>query len=266
MQKPLGKIISNSKGKETIVFNGLHLSEMIIESYLNDELIVIAIHGKQGYGKSTYASLVQAQVYGAINTIESLSELPKSDPKYFKELKQKYNSKNTLNLNYTYDYNNCKEYLAFTPRQFLYKSRNNKYKSPSIIVDDAGLWLNSLDFNHPLVKAVGKFLEVGRTKWGAIIFTCSDLSQIFSKVRNMPHVYTVRINKHSSANKNRRIASIHQGWSSEDLKKSGKKKIAIDLYNAVMPDDFFTWYKPERDSLAHKGLNDIEEILEKYKI
>ena len=50
----------------------LQLSKMVLLAYYNDELILIIIHGKQGYGKSTFAGLISAQVYGVINKINEL--------------------------------------------------------------------------------------------------------------------------------------------------------------------------------------------------
>jgi len=219
--------------------NLLHLSKMIIDAYNNDELILVVIHGKQGYGKSTYASIVLSQVYGYINEKES-----------------------------GYDWNITKDYFVFKPRDFLILSRKQNKKNPSCVVDDAGLWLNAMDFTHPLVKATGKFLEVARTKWGAILFTCSDLNQVFSKLRNMPHVYTVRITKQASGKDkpNRRIATIFEGWRSEDLKKSGRKTKYIDTFYAHMPDKFYEWYKPERDKLADQGLDELELELDRLEL
>ena len=224
----------------------LYLSKLIINAYYNDELVLIVVHGKQGFGKSTYACIVMAQVYGYING-------KKQDPD-IKEFK--------------YDWGAAKKYLAFKPRQFLTLSRKQSVKSPCCCVDDAGLWLNSMDFHHPMVKATGKFLEVARTKWGAILFTCSDLKQVFTKIRNMPHVYTVRIIKISSKKKqrDRRQATIYEGWVSEDMKKSGRKTKFIDRFYAEMPDKFYSWYKPERDNLADSGLDELETELDRLGV
>lgn len=226
----------------------LHLSKMIIDSFYNDELILVVTHGKQGYGKSTYSSIVLSQVYGYVNGKES-------DPSA------------TV---FKYDWNAAKDYFVFQPQDFLFLSRKQGSKSPVCLVDDAGLWLNSMDFTHPLVKATGKFLEVARTKWGAILFTCSDLNQVFSKLRNMPHVYTIRISKQAAGKDKqpyRRIATIFEGWRSEDLKKSGRKTKYIDIIQYChMPDDFYSWYKPLRDKLADQGLNELEIELNKLNI
>lgn len=226
---------------------------MIISAYYNDELILVVIHGKQGFGKSTYAAIVIAQVYG-----------------YIEE-----KAKNPEATIFKYNWKKAREYFAFKPRQFLTLSRKQKTKAPCGCVDDAGLWLNAMDFNHPLVKATGKFLEVARTKWAAILFTCSDLKQIFTKIRNMPHVYTIRITKYKTGlerQKDRRMAKIFSGWVSEDLKKSGRKTKYIDIFYAEMPgtieeeNSFYGWYKPERDKLADQGLDELELELDRLNV
>ena len=225
----------------------LYLSKMIISAYYNDELIIVVVHGKQGYGKSTYASIIIAQVCGYI----------------------KGKQKNPDATVFEYDWQAAKQYFAFQPRDFLTLSRRQNNKSPVCCVDDAGLWLNSMDYHNPLVKATGKFLEVARTKWACIMFTCSDLKQIFTKIRNMPHVYTVRITKQGAGRnqqRDRRFATIYEGWVSEDMKKSGRKTKYLDVYYAEMPPVFYNWYQPERNKLADSGLDELELELNKLHI
>jgi len=267
--------------KYTGVENGKqlrHLSRMILKAYYSNELILIVIHGKQGYGKSTYAAICLAQVYGAVNKINELTkhELP---DEYSEKDKRKIELRFLNELfegkhDFEYDWQTTKKYFVFKPRSFLTTSRKNKTKKPACIVDDAGLWLNSMDYHSPEVKAVGKILEVARTIWGAIIFTCSDQQQIFGKLRNMPHVFTIRISKYPRGGgyEDRRIARIFKGWVSEDLKKHGRKTIAYDVYYAEMPGDlrdphsFYGWYVPERKKLTSSGFNELEKALNKLGI
>jgi hypothetical protein len=39
-------------------------------------------------------------------------------------------------------------------------------------------------------------------------------------------------------------------WNTPDLRKTGVKRVFEDRYNAMMPNDFFGWYKPLRDNYA----------------
>ena len=252
----------------------LHLSILILKAFYNHELILVVIHGRQGYGKSTYASIVKAQVYSIHTIVEQHFEKKphllegKTETQIRREKLKLLDIIIDNDITFDYDWKQTKKFFVFTPRQFLTLSRKQKQKTPCICVDDAGLWLNAMDYQNPLVKAVGKFFEVARTKWGAILFTCSDLKQIFTKIRNMPHVFTIRITKAGADKEHpeRRTAMIYEGWTSEDLKKSGRKAKYVDIYYAEMPTVFYSWYNPEREMLADMGLNEIEEILDKLNI
>lgn len=231
---------------------------MILYAFFNDELILVVIHGKQGYGKSTMAAIISAQCYGVINLMnkiieregllegKTLSKQRRIKIKLFEQLLKE-------NAEFEYDWKNTKEYFAFKPEEFLLATADIEEKIPMGIVDDAGMWLNTMDYQNPFVKAVGRFFEVARTKYGAIVFTCSDLKQIFTKLRNMPHVYTIRIIKESGGNPDSRIGIIHEGWESEDLKRSGRSVLLFDGFVAHMPEPFFDWYYPIRTKLADEG-------------
>lgn len=257
-----------------------NLAQKILIAFYNDELILIVVHGKQGYGKSTLASVISAQVHGVVNEIDKQLE---EHPELIEGLTESKIRKKKLALlknmiendvPFEYDWATTKKFFVFKPRQFLTLCAKQKTKAPLAIIDDAGLWLNAMDFQNPIVKAVGKFLEVARTRWGAILFTCSDLNQIFSKLRNMPHVFTVKITKHTHGGEyiDRRAATIYEGWTSEDLKKRGTKTRAIDMFYAKMPgeenlpDTFYGWYKPERQKLTVEGLDELEKALNKLGI
>lgn len=230
---------------------------MVLYAFFNDELILIVIHGRQGYGKSTLASIAQSQVYGAYDRIKEVvgEQYPGFDEFTVKRQRKVYIQ--TLNelINsdemFTYNWKKTKDMFVFKPEDFINKTVSVKKKVPCCVVDDAGMWLNSMDYQNPFVKAVGRFFEVARTKYGAIIFTCSDLKQVFSKLRNMPHVYTIRVIKEGHGES--RIGIIHEGWESEDLKKSGRTKLLFDGFIAEMYDPFYRWYQPIRVGLANEG-------------
>lgn len=218
----------------------LFLSEKILEWYYNDELGIIIIHGQQGYGKSTYACISCAEVYG-----------------------------HDINNNrFFYNWSAVKEHIVWTPRQFIELSKQNKDKEPIIVWDDAAYWLNAMDYRDPLCIAVSKYLEVARTRWAAIVFTCSDQRQILSKIRGIPHAWTVpitkapgtasRFNKDYKWKNDRRYAKLHKAWTSEDLKKYGKKGKGGDIFYARMPSNFYNWYKPWRDSFCKMGIEAVD--------
>ena len=197
------------------------LSEKILEWYHNDEMGIVIIHGQQGYGKSVYAALACAEIYG--------HDIEKAE--------------------FFYDWNAVKTHIVWTPRQFidLCKKKENGHivKEKVIVWDDAAYWLNAMDYRDKLCIQASKIMEVARSRWGAIVFTCSDQRQILTKIRGIPHAYSIPIRKapgtasrnsqYYKYNKDRRFARLHKSWCSEDMKKSGKKGIEGDLFDARMP-------------------------------
>ena len=242
-----------------------YLSEKILDWYYNNEMGVVIIHGQTGYGKSVYGCTSCAEVYGHKQDNDTFPhDWEQEDGTFY------------------YDWDAVRRNIVFTPRQFVKLCRTKKEPDRMLLWDDAGYHLNSLEFNHPLVRKIGKFMEVGRSKFSSIVFTCSDLRQILGKIRNIPHVNTIKIIKGQTPSKvssdfkwkkDRRLAKIHSSWVSEDLKKSGRKREYYDVFYAHLPgvfdtkknqkSGFYGWYKPFRDGFCEIAIDEIDEVLAK---
>ena len=274
-----------------------YLSEKILEWFYNDELGIVIIHGQQGYGKSTYAAISCAEVYG--HDLE--------------------------NSQFFYNWEAVKKHMVWHPRNFIKLSkkkrppqdifhkihRHSNKKEPMVVWDDAGYFLNNMKWNDKFCIEVSRYLELARSRWGAIIFTCSHQQQVLSKIRNIPHAWSIPIRKApgtpSKNNPNykyvhdRRFAKLHKSWCSEDMKRSGKKGKEGDIFYARMPGrydatypkgvdekgeiiyidnltneytydqsdekgklnkpasyGFFSWYKPWRDMMEEKGIEAVD--------
>jgi len=230
------------------------ISEKILEWYYNDEFGIIIVHGQQGFGKSTYACISGAEVYGH----------------------------NRMKHEFYYNWDAVKKHIVWTPRDFIKLSKKRdqgkepyEHKEPLVIWDDAGYWLNAMDFRDKLCITVSKYLEVARTRWAAIIFTVSDQRQILSKIRGIPHAWSIPIIKASTPgvhNPNykwvhdRRYAHLHKSWVSEDLKKSGKKGQEGDVFYARMPPKFYRWYKAFRDRFCMDAIEDVDKAEKESKL
>lgn len=219
-------------------------AQEIMRMYEEDEFVPFIIYGGLGYGKSSYAIRVLSEVYG-----------DSSGP----------------------NFEAVKERIVFLPEQFLSACQKveDAERDKALIWDDAGFWLYSLDYYKPLVKAVTKYLSVARTHWASILFTTPVSDWIVKKAVNMPDERLVRISKqtsvvHTDKEGEKRLykyrnAFVYRSWRSPDGKKSGVKTIYIDKYNAMLPDDFYSWYKKKRDSYAQQGMNMIKNEIEKEK-
>ena len=242
-----------------------YISEKILEWFYNDELGIIIIHGQQGYGKSVYACVSCAEVYG-----HDMDE-----------------------HTFYYNWEAVKRHIVWTPKDFIdlslkkpplwdeknYKIHpNSDKKEPLIVWDDAGYWLNAMDYHHPLCIAVSKYLEVARSRWGAIVFTVSDQRQILTKIRGIPHAWSIPIRKTATPKRgtekyrwkhDRRFAQLHKSWCSEDLKKYGKKGEQGDIFHARLPGRFdpkYPYSKDENDSIIYIDNIDNKYTLNKFDL
>ncbi len=227
------------------------LAEDIEKAYYEHIYLPFVIYGYHGVGKSSYACQVAAEVYGS-------PENP--------------------------DFEKVKEQIVFTPDEFLEKVQHagrgyDRHKC--IIWDDAGLWLYTMDFHDPLVKAVVKYLNVARTDVAAVLFTTPSPKMLVNKVFSTHEARTVWVKKLTGRsgtaqrrtlsdgrerNYRYREARIYNKLVLPDMKKEYHFKAAIDRFSANLPDDFFEWYREQRASYAEtaKGLIE-EEMLRKVE-
>jgi len=205
---------------------GLKMAEFVDKLYYEDEATVgLAYGGFLGTGKSSYCIKVAAEVLG------SHSGFPENKP----------------------DYEAVKGILDFTPKLWVDRVLKMKRREKIDILDDMGLWWFALDWYDPFVKAAVKYLNVARTDWAFIFGNTPSPHLVVSFVQHFPELIRVKILKEGSNEKNPskpRIARCYQVWNTPDLRKTGVKRVFEDRYNAMMPNDFFGWYKPLRDNYA----------------
>jgi hypothetical protein len=219
-----------------------YLSEKILEWFYNDEFGIVIIHGQQGYGKSCYALISCAEVYG--HDID--------------------------NADFFYNWEAVKKHVVWHPKTFIDLSKkklppHDKYhkihphsnkKEPLVVWDDAGYYLNNMKWNDKFCIEVSRYLELARSRWGAIVFTCSHQQQVLSKIRNIPHAWTIPIRKMATPKRGKpkyrykhdlRYAKLHKSWCSEDLKRSGKKGKESDVFHARLPGRYDSRYPKGKD-------------------
>jgi len=228
------------------------LSEMIEQAYRLDEAYMVIVYGPLGYGKSSYACQVLAELYGD----HDASPL---DPRHW-------------------NWEAVKRRIFFHPRDYLSYIMSHGGREPAVIWDDAGVWLHSLDWAERWVKTVGKYLQVARTDFAGLIFTTPTPRVLMRKIRDIPAAITVKIVKEQSDYVRRvggveelvkpRIARMFRTWMTPDMKRTGVREIGRDQFNAMLPDRFFKWYRPYRDryaSLAQEmAMRRLKEALEKH--
>jgi hypothetical protein len=205
----------------------LVMTRMINTLYKQNEFKPFIVYGPLGIGKSAYAMKAVAEVYGG---------------------------KDQLN------WEAVKERLVFHPRGFVERCTRmveNGERDRVLIWDDAGLWLNALEWNNPFVRAVTKYLSVARTNWASIIFTSPLPTHVVQKLRGLPDCVTVKIIKKqddTTSPERYRLAKGYRFWVAPDMKKSGVRQIFEDNFTAILPNSVYYWYKPLRDQYAKEAV------------
>jgi len=205
---------------------GLQMARFIDQLWYDDECTVgIAYGGFMGTGKSAFCIKTEAEVLGSHPGFED------NKPSF----------------------ENVKSFIDFPPKEFVDRLLKMKRREKMTIWDDMGLWLFALDWYDPFVKAVCKYLNVARTDWAFIFGNTPSPKMVAKRIQSFPEIIRVKITKEGSNIKNPskpRIATAYQVWMTPDMKKTGVRKMFTDRYSAIMPNDFFEWYKPQRDHFA----------------
>ena len=233
-------------------------AKRILELYDNDEFKPFIIEGDHGYGKSSYANRLIAEVYSEDGI--------------------KGNWRTSI----------FEAHMGFHPKLVINKWRSKKFKDRCFHWDDAGLWLHSLDFQNKFVKATGKYMQVVRNKWACVMFTAISREDITSKIRGVRNAIIIEITKegcdpkssHSSL-RNRRTANayiLRKGWKGREWKDYQWKEhfdcyvpgeYEVDRHGTVLKQSgFYGWYKPQRnkyskiaEDLMKKSIEDDEDFV-----
>ena len=217
----------------------LELGWRINDAYHLDDFYGIIVTGRQRIGKSSYVCQGLAEALGEWE----YKPVPFcAVPDYSERMRR---------------------WLTFPPEEFidLTLSLGVGKKERAVIWDDAGFWLFVLDWYEPFVKTVAKYIQLAGRQFGFLLFTSPSQGMISSKVLDaMPELYVCKIVKEEKDNPHRkpRLATVYERWDYPDGRKGGVRKRWKDHYNAILPDDFWNWYKPKSDHYLDEGLKILQ--------
>ncbi len=199
----------------------LAASKYVNELHDNDRTQLMIVEGGGGYGKTAYGTNIVAEVH----------------------------SKDGEQGNW--DIELFKKYMGFHPQKVLEKW-NEAEGEKVFLWDDAGAWINSLDYQHPLIKKIGKQLQTIRTKYSCVIFTCLDADDLAKKIRMHTGAITIKISLMGSkprseyiSEKYRRTA-IAKHWNKDWYGHLYREDDWDETFCCHMPTTFYEWYKPIR--------------------
>ena len=177
--------------------------------------------------------------------------------------KTAYAMKTLAQIHQTWDPTVLSQYIVYKPIDFLLRIKplRKKQKQTLLVWEDAGVWLNSMKWNDPLILAISRYLDLIGTDFAGVMFTTPWPSHVIKRVRGLPECITVKIQKPNDNPDKPRIALGYKMWMLPDLKKSGVKPIFEDRFSALMPNVFYDWYIEERRRYADETFNEIETQL-----
>ena len=203
----------------------LEASKYVLDLAEDDRAEIFIVEGGAGKGKTSYGANIIAEVH----------------------------SKDGKTGNW--DINLFKRYMGFHP----IKVFNKWCKAEDELVflwDDAGAFINSLDYSHPLIRKIGKQLQTIRTKYHCVIFTCLDADDLVRKVRMHQGAVTIRISLHGSEPKSTEIGrkfkrtATAKHWQKDWYNKPYRQDDWDEYFNCRMPQHFYEWYQPIRKHYA----------------
>ena len=196
--------------------------------YSDNELRIVIVEGYQGVGKSLYALLTASEIYK------------------------------------TWNWEILRKSFAYDPEELLRTIRRKRERSPLLIWDDAGNWLNNQDYKNRWVKETAKYFQVARTDFSCIMLTTVDAEDIVKSIRTMNNRILVQILRNSSKKEpDRRKARIYTRWKSPDKKRQGEEnKIEEEFYFHHCDWNCYKQYEAYRKSFAKKATNKMLKYMD----
>lgn len=205
------------------------LARMIINSYFNDDFMLIIVYGPPRCGKSVYALKVMIQVYDYLWGWDKWKV-----------------------------YENC---MGWKPEEVINRWCMIEDKLPSYCWDDAGCWLFTLSWNDPVLQEVQRYSNVVGTDIQALMLTTPSPDWILNKIGKMPGAYWVKIDKRDGGGTSKlgrlpdskryaRLATVYKPFKTADLKSQRVRKKVYDEFSCKLDDDLYAEYNPTREKYA----------------
>lgn len=202
------------------------------KAYRDNEVKFFIAYGPHGYGKSAYLAKCLAQINGTWNP---------------EVLKKFIVWKPTMLCDVI-------EYVEKIDQDQL-----------MLGCDDAGVWLNALKWNHPLLAALTEYFDVIRMHFHGIMFTSPLPLHVIKRIRGLPQSINIRIDKITSDPIKPRRATGYTQFMLPDLKRTRVKTEFIDTFSAIMPKTFYDWYYPARKGFTSEAYQRVKDELRKYR-
>jgi hypothetical protein len=234
IDRPISKIAEELDHYEPLApgENQLTPVKLTKRAYIQNEVKFFIAYGPHGYGKSAYLAKCLAQCNGTWN------------PEVLKR------------------------FLVWKPTMLCDVIEYVEARGQDELMlgcDDAGVWLNAMKWNHPLLEALTEYFDVIRMHFHAIMFTSPLPLHVIKRIRGLPQSINIRIDKLSDDPIKPRRATGYTQYLLPDLKRTRVKTEFIDTFSAIMPKKFYDWYYPARKSYTTEAYAHVKEELVKWR-
>lgn len=240
------------------------MTKRIATAYYADECDLAIVSGMpEGIGKTSYIHHVLADTYGYVECHDQQF----LNTMWLKQEERLHAQK------WPTDWEAIKRFVLYLPEDVVNLCQTmlqKKRREPAFHWDDAGSWLNSMDYNDPFVVSFMKYLGLARSNWGMVILSTPVKGWILKKLRSAEGMLQVKIVKPEGKSSLRsiwkpRIAKAYKMVSYVGKAKSYWPRQWVDHFIAVVPDSFHKWYKPQRDRYAEIMVKEMKATLKKRK-
>jgi hypothetical protein len=237
----------------------------MMQNYKMNECEIIVVYGMpEGVGKSAHVNhcLADIEGYRSCKDPEKLKWL-------FAPTTHKRRPEEPL---WEPDWEGAKKWIMYPPEEIVDLCMDMLEKGQREVClhwDDAGTWLNAMDFHDPFVISFMRYLSLARTNWGGLILSTPVEEWVLRKLHTATGVIHVQVSLATSSNDTLkfrpRVARAFRVLRFPGQYRPYWQKVYEDTYMAIMPDSFYKWYKPKRDGYAKIAVRMMREALDRRK-
>ena len=245
-------------------FRPLEFSRRAARNLRNNECEMIVVFGMpMGIGKSAYVNHTLADVMGFLKE-KDWNRLKWMFPR------KDYGQRKVDDEIWEADYEAAKPLIKYEPSEvvtWLMGMLTKHEKVPMWHWDDGGVWLNAMEYNDPFVIAFMEFSSLMRSVCGVAVISTPVEEWVLKKLRTalgVIHAPVIKLGDDSHFWKPRRSTPYKRSHNPYYRKAICERQWQDD-FTAIMPDAFYRWYSPVRDSYAVKSVARLAISLERRK-
>jgi hypothetical protein len=229
----------------------------------NNECEIVCVYGMpEGVGKSNYVSHCLADTQGF---------LKEKDWDKLKWMWKKADERPADAVIWDSDYESAKPLIKYPPEDvvsWLMDMLLTHKKVPMWHWDDAGTWLNGMEYNDPFVISFMEFLPLARSVCGLVVLSTPVEEWLLKKLRTATGIIHAPIIKLGG---DAHFWRPRQCKAFRNVRNMATRRLFPqyqwdDKFPAIVSDRFYKWYKPMRDYYTALAVAKMQASLEKRKL